>query len=79
MDNTIIPYQTVSDSSDEELSDSSSNDEHSHLLSNNIGVHFNKFNADIYDLLGRRYDNINCIPSGTIYIRDSKKYIKVKE
>jgi hypothetical protein len=46
MDNTIIPYQTVSDSSDEELSDSSSNDEHSHLLSNNIGVHFNQFNAD---------------------------------
>ena len=46
MDNTIIPYQTVSDSSDEELSDSSSNDEHSHLLSNNIGVLFNQFNAD---------------------------------
>jgi hypothetical protein len=46
MDNTIIPYQTVSDSSEEDLSDSSSNDEHSHILSNNIGVHFNKFNAD---------------------------------
>jgi hypothetical protein len=46
MDNTIIPYENVSGSSDEELSDSSSNDEHSYLLSNNIGVLFNKFNTD---------------------------------
>ena len=45
MDNTIIPYQDVSDLSSEDLSDSSSDDEHSHLLSNNIGVHYNKFNT----------------------------------
>ena len=44
-------------------------------LTQNIG----KFKADIYDLLGRKYDNINCVPSGIIYIRDSKKYIKIKE
>ena len=48
-------------------------------INENFPQNFNKFNADIYDLLGRRYDNINCIPLGTIYIRDSKKYIKVKE
>ena len=46
MDNTIIPYQDNSDSSSEDLDDSSSNDEYSQLLSNNIGVHFNKFNAN---------------------------------
>ena len=46
MDNTIIPYDDASsDSSDSDLDDSSSNDEHSHLLSNNIGVHYNKFNG----------------------------------
>jgi len=45
MDNTIVPYEDVSDLSSEELDDSSSNDEHSHLLSNNIGVHYNKFNG----------------------------------
>jgi hypothetical protein len=39
MDNTIIPYDDASsDSSDSDLDDSSSNDDHSHLLSNNIGV-----------------------------------------
>tara|TARA_B110000967_G_scaffold207925_1_gene258541 strand:- start:985 stop:1578 length:594 start_codon:yes stop_codon:yes gene_type:complete len=43
MDNTIIPYEDVTDDSDEDLSDSSDDDEHSHLLTNNIGVHFNKF------------------------------------
>ena len=43
MDNTIIPYEDDSYSSDQ---DSSSSDEQSHLLSNNIGVHFNKFNAE---------------------------------
>ena len=42
MDNTIIPYEDAdSDSSD--LDDSSSDDEHSHLLSNNIGIHYNQF------------------------------------
>jgi hypothetical protein len=46
MDNTIIPYQDVSDSSSEDLDDSSSDDMNSHLLSNNIGVHYNKFNQD---------------------------------
>jgi len=30
----------------------------------------------IYDVLGRRYDNINDIPIGSMYIRDGKKYIK---
>ena len=45
MDNTIIPYQDDTDSSSEDLDDSSSNDEYSQLLSNNIGVHYNKFNA----------------------------------
>ena len=45
MDNTIVPYEDVSDLSSEELDDSSSGDEHSHLLSNNIGVHYNKFNG----------------------------------
>ena len=30
----------------------------------------------IYDILGRRYDNINNIPKGFIYIRDGKKYIR---
>ena len=48
-------------------------------INENFPQDFNKFNADIYDLLGRRYDDINCIPLGTIYIRDSKKYIKLKE
>jgi len=47
MDNTIIPYQDASDSSSEEDLDSSdSDDEHSQLLSNNIGVIFNKFQTD---------------------------------
>ena len=46
MDNTIIPYQDASDSSSEDLDDSSSDDMNSHLLSNNIGVHYNKFNQD---------------------------------
>ena len=45
MDNTIIPYGDVSDSSSEELDDSSDDDLHSHLLSNNIGVHYNNFNT----------------------------------
>ena len=43
MDNTIIPYQDVSDISSEELDDSDENDEYSHILSNNIGIHYNKF------------------------------------
>ena len=45
MDNTIIPYQDVSESSEDELDDSSSDDEYSQLLSNNIGVLYNKFNT----------------------------------
>jgi hypothetical protein len=44
MDNTIIPYEDASASSSD-LDDSSSDDEHSHLLSNNIGVHYNNFNG----------------------------------
>ena len=30
----------------------------------------------IYDVLGRRYDNINYISIGSMYIRDGKKYIR---
>ena len=30
----------------------------------------------IYDVLGRRYDNINHISIGSMYIRDGKKYIR---
>ena len=45
MDNTIIPYEEASDISSEELDDSSDDDLHSHLLSNNIGVHYNNFNT----------------------------------
>jgi len=45
MDNTIIPYEEASDISSEEFDDSSSDDLHSHLLSNNIGVHYNNFNT----------------------------------
>ncbi len=45
MDNTIIPYGEASDISSEELDDSSDDDLHSHLLSNNIGVHYNNFNT----------------------------------
>ena len=45
MDNTIIPYEDASSDASSDLDDSSSNDEHSHLLSNNIGVHYNKFNG----------------------------------
>jgi len=45
MDNTIIPYEDASSDSSSDLDDSSSNDEHSHLLSNNIGVLFSKFQA----------------------------------
>ena len=30
----------------------------------------------IYDVLGRRYNNINYIPIGAMYIRDGKKYIR---
>ena len=46
MDNTIIPYQDTNETSEEELDDSSSDDEHSHLLSNNIGVLYNQFIAN---------------------------------
>jgi hypothetical protein len=45
MDNTIIPYEDASSDSSSDLDDSSSDDEHSHLLSNNVGVHYNKFNG----------------------------------
>ena len=45
MDNTIIPYEEASDISSEELDDSSDDDLHSQLLSNNIGVHYNNFNT----------------------------------
>jgi len=46
MDNTVIPYTDVEDSSDESLDDSDENDEYSHILSNNIGIHYNKFARD---------------------------------
>ena len=45
MDNTVIPYQDESDSSENDIDESSSEDEHSQLLSNNIGVLYNKFNT----------------------------------
>ena len=45
MDNVIIPYADDGDSSDNEPSDSSSDDEHSQLLSNNVGVLYNQFNV----------------------------------
>ena len=45
MDNTIIPYGEASDISSEDLDDSSSDDMHAQLLSNNIGVHYNNFNT----------------------------------
>jgi|TARA_B110000240_G_scaffold86462_1_gene98372 hypothetical protein len=48
-------------------------------INENLTQNIGKFKADIYDLSGRKYDNINCVPSGIIYIRDSKKYIKIKE
>lgn len=49
------------------------------IVNENLTQNIGKFKADIYDLLGRKYYNINCVPSGIIYIRDSKKYIKIKE
>lgn len=45
MDNVIIPYTDDGDSSDNEPSDSSSDEEHSQLLSNNVGVLYNQFNV----------------------------------
>ena len=48
-------------------------------INENLTQNIGKFKADIYDFLGRKYDNINCVPFGTMYIRDSKKYIKIKE
>ena len=38
--------------------------------------HISKNDNYIYDILGRRYDNINDIPVGAMYIRDGKKYIR---
>jgi len=46
MDNTVIPYTDVEGSSDEDLGDSDENDEYSHILSNNIGINYNKFITD---------------------------------
>ena len=44
---------------------------------NDMISHINKAPSYyIYDVLGRRYDNINNIPIGSIYIRDGKKYIR---
>ena len=48
-------------------------------INENLTQNIGKFKADIYDLSGRKYDNINCVPSVIIYIIDSKKYIKIKE
>ena len=45
MDNTIIPYEEVSETSSEELDDSSDDNEiYNHILSNNLGVHYKNFN-----------------------------------
>jgi hypothetical protein len=46
MDNTVIPYTDVEGSSDEDLGDSDENDEFSQMLSNNIGINYNKFITD---------------------------------
>ena len=44
---------------------------------NDMISHINKAPSYyIYDVLGRRYDNINDIPIGSMYIRDGKKYIR---
>jgi len=44
---------------------------------NDMIPHINKAPSYyIYDVLGRRYDNINNIPTGSMYIRDGKKYIR---
>ena len=37
---------------------------------------YEESNNFIYDLMGRRYYNINNLLKGTMYIRDGKKYIK---
>ena len=37
---------------------------------------YEEFDNSLYDLMGRRYDNIIDIPIGVMYIRDGKKYIK---
>ncbi len=61
MDNTIIPYGDVSDISSEDLDDSSSDDMHAQLLSNNIGVHYNNFNTqrDFMNMENaKEYENI---------------------
>lgn len=44
MDNTIIPYEEVSDISSDEIDSSDDNEAHNHILSNNIGVNYNNFN-----------------------------------
>ena len=44
---------------------------------NDMIPHINKAPSYyIYDVLGSRYDNINNIPTGSMYIRDGKKYIR---
>tara|TARA_B100001248_G_scaffold253366_1_gene230548 strand:+ start:1574 stop:2560 length:987 start_codon:yes stop_codon:yes gene_type:complete len=61
MDNTIIPYNDNSDVSSEELDDSDENDEYSHILSNNIGIHYNKFvtSGDFMNMENQRdYESI---------------------
>ena len=44
MDNVVIPYQEISDSSSEEYDDSSDDNIYDHQLSNNISTYFNNFN-----------------------------------
>ena len=47
------------------------------LTSINEMIHPINKNPSIYiDILGRRYDNINRISKGSMYIRDGKKYIR---
>ena len=44
---------------------------------NEMIPHINKAQSYyIYDILGKRYDNIKHISIGSMYIRDGKKYIR---
>ena len=44
---------------------------------NDLIYHIDNAPSDyIYDVLGRKYDNINNIPAGSMYLRDGKKYIR---
>ena len=55
MDNTVIPYQDTSDSSED---NNSSDDEYSQLLSNNIGVLYNKYQKNETFIFLEQGDNV---------------------